>query len=101
VGGGPAASQRAWAPVHRRAVPRTPDRRRVPVALPPGPEPSNPPPTRLAQFTWLATKGTAWVVRRSTDLVPSLVMMAIREGWPPQETPGEAPSPLATPQTLA
>jgi hypothetical protein len=26
----------------------------------------------MARLTWLATKGTAWVLRRSTDLVPSL-----------------------------
>lgn len=50
-----------------------------PVAEPPDPEPSNTPPGRLAVLAWLATKGTAWVVRRSTDLVPSLVAMAIRE----------------------
>src|SRR5262249_30098018 len=40
------------------------------VGLPPAAEPSNPPPSRLAVLAWLATKGTAWVVRRSTDLVP-------------------------------
>jgi hypothetical protein len=27
----------------------------------------------------MATKGTAWVVRRSTDLVPGLLAMAVRE----------------------
>ena len=27
----------------------------------------------------MATKGTAWVVKRSTDLVPSLVAMAFAE----------------------
>jgi lysophospholipase L1-like esterase len=51
-----------------------------PVAEAPDPEPQNPPPTWLAQFAWMATKGTAWVVRRSTDLVPSLLAMALREG---------------------
>jgi hypothetical protein len=30
-------------------------------------------------LAWLATKGTAWVVRRSTDLVPSLLAMAYSE----------------------
>jgi lysophospholipase L1-like esterase len=44
-------------------------------------EPSSPPPTRLAQAGWMATKGTAWVIRRSTDLVPYLVFMGIRELW--------------------
>jgi lysophospholipase L1-like esterase len=51
------------------------------VLLHPAPdaEPGNPPPSRLAQAGWMATKGTAWVVRRSTDLVPTLLMMAARE----------------------
>ena len=47
----------------------------------PDPEPSNPPPTRAAEIGWLATKGTAWVLRRSTDLVPGLLALAIRERW--------------------
>jgi lysophospholipase L1-like esterase len=46
---------------------------------PPGAEPMNEPPTQLEQFAWMATKGTAWVVRRSTDLVPSLLAMAYDE----------------------
>jgi lysophospholipase L1-like esterase len=46
---------------------------------PPDPEPANPPPTRLAEFGWMATKGTAWVLRRSTDLVPYLLAMAVAE----------------------
>lgn len=45
----------------------------------PDAEPGNPPPTRLAEFGWMATKGTAWVLRRSTDLVPYLLAMAVRE----------------------
>ncbi len=53
------------------------------VAIGPAPdaEPQNPPPTRRAEVAWMATKGTAWVLRRSTDLVPYLVAMAIREMW--------------------
>ena len=47
----------------------------------PDPEPSSLPPTRLAEFGWLATKGTAWVLRRSIDLVPGLLALAIREWW--------------------
>ena len=47
----------------------------------PDPEPSSPPPTRLAEFGWLATKGTAWVLRRSIDLVPGLLALAIKEWW--------------------
>jgi lysophospholipase L1-like esterase len=50
-----------------------------PVGLPPGSEPVNPPPSRAEQLAWMATKGTAWVARRSTDLVPSLLAMAFAE----------------------
>jgi len=50
-----------------------------PVGPGPDPEPSSPPPTRLAEIGWMATKGTAWLVRRSRDLVPALVGLAVRE----------------------
>ena len=50
-----------------------------PVGPGPDPEPSSPPPTRLAEAGWMATKGTAWLVRRSRDLVPVLVGLAVRE----------------------
>jgi lysophospholipase L1-like esterase len=50
-----------------------------PVGPGPDPEPSSPPPTRLAEVAWMATKGTAWLVRRSRDLVPALVGLALRE----------------------
>ncbi len=50
-----------------------------PVGPEPDPEPGNPPPSRTAEIAWMATKGTAWVVRRSTDLVPSLLAMAFAE----------------------
>jgi len=49
------------------------------VGPPPGAEPIEDPPTRVEQFAWMATKGTAWVVRRSTDLVPCLLSMAFAE----------------------
>lgn len=58
------------------------------LGAPPGAEPMNPPPTKLAEFAWMATKGTAWVARRSTDLVPNLLAMAFAEwrsgqtNWP-------------------
>jgi len=45
----------------------------------PGAEPVNDPPTKAEQFAWMATKGTVWVIRRSTDLVPSLLAMAFAE----------------------
>ena len=53
----------------------------VPLGPCPESEPSSPPPTRRAQAGWMATKGTAWVIRRSTDLVPYLMFMAVRELW--------------------
>jgi lysophospholipase L1-like esterase len=57
-----------------------------PVGSPPGAEPVNRPPTRAEQLAWMATKGTAWVARRSTDLVPNLLAMAFAE-W--RSGPGE------------
>ncbi|HUJ07259.1 MAG TPA: SGNH/GDSL hydrolase family protein [Streptosporangiaceae bacterium] len=60
-----------------------------PVGQAPDAEPANPPPTRLAEFAWMATKGTAWLLRRSTDLVPYLVSMALREMRAPQTGPGD------------
>ncbi|HUC57606.1 MAG TPA: SGNH/GDSL hydrolase family protein [Streptosporangiaceae bacterium] len=53
----------------------------VPMGPAPDSEPQNPPPSKLAQFAWMSTKGTAWVLKRSTDLVPYLVAMALREMW--------------------
>ena len=50
-----------------------------PVGPGPDPEPTSPPPTRLAEAGWMATKGTAWLIRRSRDLVPALVGLAVRE----------------------
>ena len=50
-----------------------------PVGDGPDPEPSSPPPTRLAEFGWMATKGTAWLFRRSRDLVPALAALTVRE----------------------
>lgn len=52
-----------------------------PVAQRPGPEPSSRPPGRREEIAWMATKGTAWVLRRCTDLVPCLAAMAARELW--------------------
>jgi lysophospholipase L1-like esterase len=49
------------------------------VGPPPGAEPLNQPPTKAEQLAWMATKGTAWVARRSTDLLPSLLAMAFAE----------------------
>ena len=63
-----------------------------PVGPGPDPEPSSPPPTRLAEMHWMATKGTAWLVRRSRDLVPALVGLAVREWLGPGR---EGPEPEA------
>jgi len=60
-----------------------------PVGPAPDPEPSSPPPTRLAQACWMATKGTAWLVRRSRDLVPALVGLAVREWLAGEDIPEE------------
>lgn len=59
----------------------------VPVGPGPDPEPSSPPPTRRDEARWMATKGTAWLVRRSRDLVPALVGLAVRE-WLGRDDPG-------------
>jgi len=55
-----------------------------PVGPAPDPEPSSPPPTRLAQACW-----TAWLVRRSRDLVPALVGLAVREWLAGEDIPEE------------
>ena len=47
--------------------------------VPPGAEPVEEPPTKAEQLAWMATKGTAWVAKRSTDLVPNLLAMAFAE----------------------
>jgi hypothetical protein len=60
-----------------------------PVGPGPDPEPSGPPPTRLAEAGWIATKGTAWLIRRSRDLVPALVGLAAREWLGGRSAPEE------------
>lgn len=71
-----------------------------PVGAPPGAEPLNPPPTAAEQFAWMATKGTAWVLRRSTDLVPSLLAMAYAE-WRAEPTSSPEPLPPGSPASQA
>jgi lysophospholipase L1-like esterase len=69
-----------------------------PVAAPPGAEPLNPPPSRAEALAWMATKGTAWVARRSTDLVPSLLALAYaewRSGGEASDLPASAEPDLA------
>ncbi|GAA3369070.1 hypothetical protein GCM10020367_09970 [Streptomyces sannanensis] len=45
----------------------------------PGTDPEQPPPSRAASLLWLATAGTGWVARRSTDLLPQLLALAASE----------------------
>lgn len=49
------------------------------TGVPPSPEPEFPAPTRSASLLWLATAGTAWVVRRCNDLLPQLLRLAADE----------------------
>ena len=49
------------------------------IGAPPGLEPQQPPPTRAASVFWLATEGTGWLARRSTDLLPQLLGLATAE----------------------
>jgi hypothetical protein len=64
-----------------------------PVGPRPSTEPTSPPPTRRDELTWMATKGTKWVLRRCTDLLPYLVAMAVREYFRrPDPEPPAAPA---------
>ena len=45
----------------------------------PDPEPTGTVPTRSAQAWWMATKGTGWLLERSTDLLPDLFRLAATE----------------------
>ena len=67
----------------------------LPLGLRPEAEPCSPPPTRWAQAAWMATKGTGWVIKRSTDLVPYLLFMGLRELWAtaPAAEPVNPPGP--------
>ena len=67
-----------------------------PVGPRPDAEPLEPAPTRAAEFAWMATKGSAWLLRRSIDLVPYLLAMAVREAVREWWT-GPGPVPLAAP----
>jgi lysophospholipase L1-like esterase len=55
--------------------------RGLPLLALPDPEPANPEPSAWAQALWMATKGTGWIVRRSRDLVPRLLQLAMTEWW--------------------
>lgn len=55
--------------------------RGVPVLDPPSPVPTSPSPTRAESVRWMATKGTTWVMDRSTDLVPTLLTLCAIQWW--------------------
>ncbi len=56
-------------------------RRGIPVPQLPSLVPASPPPSRSASVWWMATKGTKWVMDRSTDLVPTLLTLCATEWW--------------------
>lgn len=60
--------------------------------VPPAREPAQPPPTRAEAALWLATAGTGWLLRRSRDLLPQLLLLAGAElrHW----ADGTGPAPL-------
>ena len=69
-----------------------------PVGPRPSTEPTGRPPTRCEIVAWMSTKGAAWVLRRSTDLLPYLVAMAVKETFrgpgPGLPVPAVQPGPV-------
>ncbi|MFE0459364.1 SGNH/GDSL hydrolase family protein [Kitasatospora sp. NPDC058965] len=53
--------------------------RGLPVGAPPAEVQAPPAPSRAADLWWLLTKGTAWLARRSVDLIPGLCAVAAIE----------------------
>jgi lysophospholipase L1-like esterase len=47
----------------------------------PGLDPTSADPSAWSQAWWLATKGVAWLARRSRDLLPRLIRLIIVEAW--------------------
>lgn len=52
-----------------------------PVSRLPSLVPTSPEPTVGRRMWWMATRGSRWLVRRSTDLLPTLTRMAAEEWW--------------------
>jgi lysophospholipase L1-like esterase len=52
-----------------------------PVRHRPSLHPTNPPPSRRARAGWMANQGTRWLLRRSTDLLPSLAALVVADWW--------------------
>ncbi|MBL7260489.1 SGNH/GDSL hydrolase family protein [Paractinoplanes lichenicola] len=63
-----------------------------PVRALPGLAATNPVPTLGARVWWMATKGNQWLLRRSTDLLPTLFQLAAREWLAPRPV-GTLPGP--------
>lgn len=69
----------------------------VPLAEAPSLAPSSPPPTRRDEVRWMATRGTLWFLRRSVDLIPYMLFMAVREALAgPREWLPSPDTPLLT-----
>jgi lysophospholipase L1-like esterase len=68
------------------------------VGTRPDPRPSSPPPTRREEVTWMATRGTAWLLRRSVDLVPYLLFLTVREWFREDQVPVLEPETPLAPQ---
>ncbi|WP_327008484.1 SGNH/GDSL hydrolase family protein [Dactylosporangium sp. NBC_01737] len=67
----------------------------------PDPSPSSPPPTRAAQAWWMATQGTRWMIRRSTDLLPGLLGLAYAELRAPSDLAPDLAPGLPLPDRVA
>jgi lysophospholipase L1-like esterase len=52
-----------------------------PVPVLPGLAATNPEPTVAQRAWWMATQGNRWLLRRSTDLLPTLARMVAAELW--------------------
>ncbi|WP_432127603.1 SGNH/GDSL hydrolase family protein [Streptomyces sp. bgisy082] len=69
--------------------------------VPPAPEPDRPPPTRAESLLWLATAGTGWVLRRSRDLLPQLLLLAGAELRHRTDDTGTGPLDVRADEALA
>jgi lysophospholipase L1-like esterase len=53
----------------------------VPLVALPDPEAKNPAPGIWTQVSWMATKGSLWMAKRSRDLFPKLICLVASEWW--------------------
>jgi lysophospholipase L1-like esterase len=61
-------------------------------------QPLSPPPTRREEAIWMTTRGTAWMLHRSVDLVPYLLFMTVREWFAADGVPAEREPVAVRPQ---